>query len=94
MKTLLAVLLGSSMVLSLSAEAAPCADIAKNAIAQAKAEDVMSQPTAVMVCERWKDYAKFDDKSWADVFRAEIKMAKGNVKLENTLWIIANAAKN
>ncbi|EJT0199955.1 hypothetical protein NVW32_004594, partial [Salmonella enterica] len=66
----------------------------KNAIAQAKAEDVMSQPTAVMVCERWKDYAKFDDKSWADVFRAEIKMAKGNVKLENTLWIIANAAKN
>ncbi|EJM7831423.1 hypothetical protein NO143_004561 [Salmonella enterica] len=54
----------------------------------------MSQPTAVMVCERWKDYAKFDDKSWADVFRAEIKMAKGNVKLENTLWIIANAAKN
>ncbi|EIK3148105.1 hypothetical protein LJ084_003972 [Salmonella enterica] len=94
MKTLLAVLLGSSMALSLSAEAASCADIAKNAIAEAEAEDVMSQPTAVMVCERWKDYSKFDDKSWLDAFRAEIKMAKGNVKLENTLWIIANAAKN
>ncbi|ENW7558936.1 hypothetical protein ACFL9L_004322 [Salmonella enterica] len=94
MKTLLAVLLGSSMALSMSSEAASCADIAKNAIAQAKAEDIMSLPTAIMVCERWKDYAEFDDKSWANVFRAEIKMAKGNVKLENTLWIIANSAKN
>lgn len=54
----------------------------------------MSLPVAVMVCERWKDYAKFDDKSWLDAFRAEIKMAKGDVKRENTLWIIANAAKN
>ncbi|EEH8063264.1 hypothetical protein G3R67_003403 [Salmonella enterica subsp. enterica serovar Agona] len=94
MKTLLAVLLGSSMALSLSAEASSCAYIAKDAISQAKAEDVISQPIAVMVCERWKDYAGFDDKSWNEVFRAEIKMAKGNVKLENTLWIIANAAKN
>ncbi|EKE0409118.1 hypothetical protein OS738_004710 [Salmonella enterica] len=94
MKTLLAVLLGSSMALSFFAEGAPCADIAKNAITQAKAEDGMSLPVAVMVCERWKDYAKFDDKSWLDAFRAEIKMAKGDVKLENTLWIIANAAKN
>lgn len=84
--------LGCSYVGESKAET--CESIAKEAIEKTDSKDFVSLPVAVHVCERWKEYAVFDKASWDEVFASELKMAKGNVKLENFIYEVATAAKN